>query len=83
MEEIYDLIVGTVGIKLIFLVSIIVIGIFIIMTFFKMANNIDNIERHLNNIEIEQEEQTRILKEIAGYNDEDEESTIVTIHKKE
>lgn len=79
MEEIYDLIVGTVGIKLVLLVSLSVIAIFIIMTFFKMANNIDNIERHLNNIEIEQEEQTKILKEIAEHNEE--ENTIVTVHK--
>ena len=81
MEEIYDLIVGTVGIKLVLLVSLSVIAIFIIMTFFKMANNIDNIERHLNNIEIEQEEQTKILKEIAEHNEE--ENTIVTVHKRE
>lgn len=77
MEEIYDLIVGTVGIKLVLLVSLFVIAIFIIMTFFKMANNIDNIERHLNNIEIEQEEQTKILKEIAEHNEE--ENTVVTV----
>lgn len=81
MEEIYDLIVGTVGIKLVLLVSLFVIAIFIIMTFFKMANNIDNIERHLNNIEIEQEEQTKILKEIAEHNEE--ENTVVTVHKRE
>ena len=64
---------GMIGIlKIATVIIVIIINIMILIRFFQIAWNVDSIEKHLHNMEIEQEEQTRLLAEIAGYQTEQE-----------
>lgn len=64
---------GMIGIfKITAVIIVIIINIMILIRFFQIAWNVDSIEKHLHNMEIEQEEQTKLLAEIAGYQTEQE-----------
>ena len=92
MEEILGITSGISTIIIIYGIVSIIIKIIIIIKFFNMAQDVDLLERKLNEMEIQQEEQTEImlrqeklLAEIAGYNTDNfdnEERTVVQIHRK-